>query len=83
MSNILLSWDLADLYLVGVALKKRLKTACLGMALHQRLFLDFSEDIQPEHIEEWTSLVEKWEADTDEPDPYFVAPSGTLSAALM
>ncbi len=42
----------------------------------RRLFDDFTGEISPKNIEEWTRQVLAWEQDDECLDPYYIAPSG-------
>ena len=47
-------------------------------AKYTRLYEEFKSDLQPDNIAEWTRMVEQWEKDYSQPDPYCIPQAGQL-----
>lgn len=64
-------------FVLGLALRKRLKSASVEKIAQDRVFDDFCESLLPENRVSWTAEVVAWENDTTLPSPYQNVLQGT------
>jgi hypothetical protein len=61
---------------VGTSLLRRLQNAVPGRTTHVSEFLEFSNSLPADSVLEWTGMVEKWEKNIKEVNPFVItAPS--------
>ena len=67
--------NLVDSHL-GPTLLRRLKNAVLGRGEHVTNFLEFTESLPPDRVLEWTEMVEKWDRNNNETNPFVIVTPG-------
>ncbi|KAI0691764.1 hypothetical protein BC835DRAFT_1256150, partial [Cytidiella melzeri] len=67
---------------IAFAIRRKLKDAGVEKVVHDKIYIDFCEQLQHENVALWTQQVIEWEKDTKLPSPYHIPSSGVTEAEV-